>query len=64
MKKNERRDRFTVGTGLTTAELNRLRELAQQEARSLSAQITIMVRQQLSQIEKRHESRIHDPSTT
>lgn len=64
MEKKERSSRFTVGTGFTTVELDRLRGLAQQEARSLSAQITIMVRQQLSQMEKPHESRIHDSPTT
>lgn len=64
MTKTIRIGRFTVGTGLTPAEMDRLKELAQQEARSMSAQITVMVRQQLSQMEKLHESRIHDSSTT
>jgi hypothetical protein len=45
-------NRFTVGTGLTPEERRRLRELAQKEARSLSAQITVMLRQQLAQLEQ------------
>lgn len=45
---NNQLNRFTVGTALTPEERSRLRELAQQEARSLSAQITIMLRKQLS----------------
>lgn len=49
---NNKFNRFTVGTNLTPEERRRLRELAQQEARSLSAQITVMVRQQLAQLEQ------------
>lgn len=52
-RQNNQLNRFTVGTGLTPEERRRLRELAQQEARSLSAQITIMVRKQLAEIEER-----------
>lgn len=53
MKNGIRQDRFTVGTNLTAEERRKLQEMAKKEERSLSAQITVMVRKQLAQLEER-----------
>lgn len=45
-----------VRTNLTDEERKRLQGIARSESRSLAAQVTVMLRKQLSSLENRHET--------
>lgn len=47
------KQRKTVGHNLTQEEKERLQNIAREQSRSLSAQITYMLRKQLAEIEER-----------
>ncbi len=53
------KSRKTMGHKLTEEEIKRLQEIARQQARSLSAQVTFMLRNALAQEEYSHEHRNH-----